>query len=158
DPCFCGFSQPILAQLEPKPMRNPNDRNSPASRPGPAPRNTPSPPAGTRRPAPSQPERPARGDGGGKSFLEQLKQRLGQGPAGPSRSAPADPEPLDDLDGAESEVSDIVRRFAGQAASPVRSGNDEDDDYEPTMLLQRGDLASQVRESLQQAPEPQSEP
>ena len=84
------------------------------------------------RPAPPPP-----GEAGGNGFLEQLRQRLAQAPAA------ADPGfGLDELDGAESEAADLV----GGAGS--RHPDSDDDDFEPTVLLQSPDLMSRVRKTL----------
>jgi hypothetical protein len=86
------------------------------------------------RPAP-----PTSGEAGGNGFLEQLRQRLAQAPAAADAGFG-----LDDLDGAESEAVDLV----GGAGS--RHDDSDDDDFEPTVLLQSPDLMSQVRKTLRE--------
>src|SRR5262245_9925272 len=117
-------------------MSDPRERKKGTSRSEPG--------AGTRpkgsRPAPS-----GSSDGGGPGFLEQLRQRLAQAPAGAEPgSKPA--QTLEDLDGSESEGIDLVHR-----GGPKR-GDSDDDDFEPTMLLQTPNLMSQVRETLREEP------
>ena len=95
------------------------------------------PEAGPRkgaRPGPS-----ASSEAGGNGFLEQLRQRLAQAPAASDAGFA-----LDELDGAESEAADLV------GGTGSRHDDSDDDDFEPTVLLQSPDLMSQVRRTLRE--------
>src|SRR5687768_1982403 len=111
-------------------MKNPRDQSQSPGRgeSGPGPRNrAPAGRAGSgpARGKPPEPERAAEKPG----FLDQLRQRLGQSGRSAAPADPRRPGSLDELDGAESEAGDLVRRFAASSPTSKKpAGRDDEDD------------------------------
>jgi hypothetical protein len=121
-------------------MTNPRDRKASPGRPEPQ-----TPQRGRQAPRPPAPARPARPEeAAGPGFIDQLKQRRDQGGRSPARADSDFTDSLEDLGGAEGESLDLMRSRASGPAGR-RPAPDDDDDYEPTVLLQSPGLLEQMR-------------